>query len=140
MVDIPGTLAVLSQAIGIVKDLREVEKGLSEGEIKARMAEMYSSLADVKMALADTQEELRAKDQEIDRLRSAFATKEKTVKERGFSLLTFEDGEPKGEPFCPVCEQKAGRYFHLSMMTGKFKCPNCKAEYGDAPVHVWERY
>ncbi len=140
MVDIATGLSMAAQAIGIAKDLREIDKGLDAGEFKAKMADLYSSLADVKMALADAQAELKAKDQELERLRSSFATKEQTTRKDGFSLLTFDDGEPKGDPFCPVCEQKEGRLFHIAhLMGGKSKCPNCESEFGYVPRYVWER-
>ncbi|WJR67652.1 hypothetical protein QTA58_02485 [Neorhizobium sp. CSC1952] len=140
MVDIATGLSMAAQAIGIAKDLREIDKGLDAGEFKAKMAELYSSLADVKMALADAQEELKARNQEIERLRASFAIKETTIKKDGFSMLAFEDGTPRGDPFCPVCEQKEGRLFHIAELSGgKSKCPNCQSEFGYVPRYLWQR-
>lgn len=140
MVDIAAGLTIAAQAIGLVKDLREIDRGLDTGEYKAKMAELYSSLADVKMALADAQEALKTKDQDLDNLRASFATKETTVRKDGFSMLTFEDGSPKGDPFCPVCEQKEGKLFHIAHLPGnKNKCPNCHSEFGHVPRYIWQR-
>jgi DNA-directed RNA polymerase subunit M/transcription elongation factor TFIIS len=141
VVDIPGTLAVLGQAIGIAKDLREIEKGLDVGEFKAKMAELYGSLADVKMALADAQEELRAKDKIIADLRTNFEKKAELVEVNGYKYERGPNGQPQGLPFCPRCEQNLGRYYRLAQTTGprgQVKCPECKSDYTHVTGYHWQ--
>lgn len=83
--DISSALVVISQAIGIAKDLREVEHDLDTATYKAKMAELYTSLADVKMALTDARTELHQKNGEISELKRVIAE--------------LKSGEP-----CPLCE------------------------------------
>jgi hypothetical protein len=142
MVDIAAGLSIAAQAIGIVKDLREVDKGLDTGEYKARMAELYSALADVKMALADAQEEIKAKDDLIEELRGNFQTRANLVEYHGFKYEKFDDGSPKGIPFCPRCEQNLGRYYRLARADGArgdMKCPECKSDYKRITEFFWEK-
>ncbi|NML75275.1 hypothetical protein HHL25_14180 [Rhizobium sp. S-51] len=135
--DIAAALAIAGQAIGLVKDLREIDKGLDTAEYKAKMAELYSSLADVKMALSDAQMALREKDQEIHELRAKFELRTKLVEVDGFRYETHESGKPKGVPFCPRCEQNSSRLYRLTRFKGMiiYKCPECNAEY--KPVHAY---
>lgn len=142
MVDIAAGLTLAAQAIGIVKDLREIDKGLDSGEYKARMAELYSALADVKMALADAQSDLKAKDQVISELRDNFKRGQTLVEYHGFKYEAFDDGSPKGTAFCPRCEQNLGRYYRLAQTNGArgdMKCPECKSEYRRVTDFFWEK-
>ncbi|MQV46514.1 hypothetical protein [Sinorhizobium medicae] len=142
MVDIAAGLSIAAQAIGIVKDLREVDKGLDTGEYKARMAELYSALADVKMALADAQAEIRSKDALIEELKGNFQKNVDLVEHHGFKYEKFEDGSPKGIPFCPRCEQNFGRYYRLARAEGArgaMKCPECKSDYRHVTEFFWEQ-
>ncbi|MFL5015607.1 MAG: hypothetical protein ACJ8EW_05355 [Rhizobium sp.] len=141
MVDITATLAVLGQAIGIAKDLREIDKGLDAGEFKAKMAELYGSLADVKMALADAQEELRAKDKTIAELRANFERKGEFVERHGYKYSAGPGGRPQGEPFCPRCEQNLGKFHRLAhhgAAYGQLRCPECKSDYNHIEIFLWD--
>lgn len=142
MVDIPGKLALVAQAIGIAKDLREIDKGLDTGEFKAKMAEIYSSLADVKMALADAQEELKEKDRLIAELRTNFQKRADFVEYHGYTYEKGEDSVPQGLPFCPRCEQNLGRYYRLAQVNGPrgtVKCPECKSDFTHVPSFQWKQ-
>ncbi len=140
MVDLVTGMAVLTQAVGIAKDLRQIDKGLSDAEYKAKMAELYEALAEVKMSLADAQLAMRERDEEIKRLKAATSLKVSTVEKDGFRFLTFEDGTPKGDPFCPRCEQVDARFFHIAQLTGaRNRCPVCNSEYGSVPRYIWDR-
>lgn len=68
--DLMTGLATVQQAIGIAKELRDLEKNLDSATYKAQIAELYSSLADVKMALTDAQTALHDKDRQIRELTS----------------------------------------------------------------------
>lgn len=86
--DISSALTVLSQATGIVKGLREIDKGFDLAALKAQMADLYGTLADVKIALSDTREIIHAKD--------------KQIKELADKIAVLTSGEA-----CPLCN--AGR-------------------------------
>lgn len=137
--DFAAAVSTVATAVGIVKDLRGIEQGLDKAEMKARLAEILSTLADVKMALIEAQEESREKEAEIERLRGSFALKEKTIRFDGFSMLSFEDGTPRGIPFCPRCETVDGVLIHLADRGSDCQCPQCKATYSRVPRYLWER-
>jgi len=60
--DIATALSLLSNATGVVKDLREIDKGFDLAALKAQMANLYGTLADVKIALSDARETIHDKD------------------------------------------------------------------------------
>jgi rubrerythrin len=102
----------------------------------SRSPELTTLLADVKLALTDARTEHSAKDAEIERLKAFLAKRDAdTVEHHGYRYRKGEDGNPKGEPYCPVCEAKHGLLF-LTTTTENFaqQCPNCKAVFGGLMV------
>jgi hypothetical protein len=87
-VDISAGLTLIAQAIGIVRELREIDKGFDVAAIKAQMADLYGTLADVKIALSDARETIHERDRRIKELEDKIAS------------LTSGDT-------CPIC--KTGR-------------------------------
>ncbi|WP_075289890.1 hypothetical protein [Pararhizobium arenae] len=142
MVDIVAGMGMLAQAIGIAKDIREIDRGLDQGEIKAKMADLYSALADAKMAFADAQGEMKAREEEIARLQEAFKFRSTLAEYHGFKYEAFEDGSPRGRPFCPRCEENHGRFYRLTRF-GKgmlnMMCPECKTEYANVSNFAWDK-
>jgi hypothetical protein len=130
MVDIITALATASQAIKLAQDLRGIDKAVDAADYKLKIADLTSALSDIKLALSDAREELSAKDREIDTLKQQFKRSADTVEKHGFKYKKGSDGEPRGTPFCPVCEQKSGHLFNLTRIAGKEICPNCKAVFG----------
>ncbi|MAS05276.1 MAG: hypothetical protein CL534_11400 [Ahrensia sp.] len=63
--DIATGLSLLSQATGIVKDLRAIDKDFDAAVLKSQMADLYGTLADVKIALSDARETISDRDQII---------------------------------------------------------------------------
>ncbi|MEQ1950567.1 hypothetical protein [Mesorhizobium sp. CN2-181] len=124
------TLAAASQVLGVIKELRDIDKGLSQGELKARMADLYSSVADIRMALADANEELRAKDREIAELKARFEQTSQLVEFRGYQYKAGPDGKPRGKPMCPVC-MGDGKHVPLSnILDVMHQCPKCQGNFG----------
>jgi len=80
--------------------------------------------------LTDAKEDLANKDAEIAALKKQFQRSSEMIEVKGFKYNRGQDGNPKGKPYCPVCEQKAGMFFHLARILGKDSCPNCKSSYG----------
>lgn len=72
--DIAAGLSLLAQATGMVKDLREIDKGFDLAALKARMADLYVTLADVKISLSDAREEIHERDKQIKELEQKIAT------------------------------------------------------------------
>lgn len=66
--DIPAALTAVSAALGIVKQVRDIDKDYDTALLKSQMAELYMGLADVKMALTDARQEIHDRDQAIREL------------------------------------------------------------------------
>ena len=58
-------MSAATAALTTVKQLAEIDKALSIGELKLKVASLYSDLADVRMALSDAKEALAEKDKRI---------------------------------------------------------------------------
>ena len=67
--DLLTGLTAANQAIGIVKDLREIDQSVDEASYKLKLAELSSALADAKLALADAKVEMATLAAKIDTFR-----------------------------------------------------------------------
>lgn len=83
--DISTGLTLLREATGIVKGLREIDKGFDHAALKSRMADLYGTLADVKIALSDAHETIRERDRKIKELED--------------KITSLTSGEA-----CPICD------------------------------------
>jgi len=68
--DLITGLSAVSQALGLVKDLREIDRGVDEASFKLKLAEIGSALADAKIALADAKERIAGLESELDTLKN----------------------------------------------------------------------
>lgn len=133
--DWTAALSSLGTAVGIAKDLREIDRGLSQAELKARMADLYGTLSDVKIALADAREEMRSKDDEIATLKAKLKSSSALIEVRGYYYAADETGKPAGVPFCQNCLANDGTQIRPANILGmSWQCPRCKAHLGEVPV------
>jgi rubrerythrin len=132
MTDFVTALATAGQAINLIKELRGVDKALSEADFKLKIAELSTAISGLQNALVDAKGEIKAKDEEMERLRKTLIKSSDTIEKYGFLFDKNGNGGPKGHAYCPVCLQKHGYMFHLTK-THKAgrpqQCPNCNAEY-----------
>ncbi len=134
--DIPGTITAITASITALKGLREINAEYDKAELKAQLADVMSSLADAKIALSEAQEVIAGQSKEISVLKTTFEKSAKLVEHRGYKYETNEKGQPKGEPFCPRCEQRDGFLMRLSQSKGavtELQCPECKSIYSRIP-------
>jgi hypothetical protein len=126
-------LSAVSTALGIVKTLREIDRGVQEAEFKLKIASVTESLADAKLALVDAQDEVKRREAELDQLRSSLRFREEDTITSGGFLFRKVEGKAVGRAFCSVCIDE-GRFLHLNNIQTKeglsFQCPRCKANYG----------
>ncbi|WP_313030460.1 hypothetical protein [Brucella sp.] len=139
---IADALAAVTGALKVVNELRAIDAQFDKAELKARLADVMSQLADAKMGLIEASDAIDAEKKETNRLKQAFEFRGTLVEHKGFKYETFEDGGPKGEPFCPRCEQNLGRFYRLTQVRGggysNLVCPDCKANF-NASVYVWQK-
>lgn len=137
ILDFMLALSAVGQAVSIVKGVRDIDKDLSQAELKAAMAEIYDKLSDLKMALTDAREEIREKDDTIKTLKASRHRLDALIEIQGFHYDVVE-GKPLGFPYCPRCIAREG-YFHKiyapNHLHGPRLCPECKTDYGDAARH-----
>ena len=130
--DIGAGIAAATQALGIAKALRTIEKSYDEATYKAQMSELICALSDAKLSLSEAREELAEKDKEIERLKASFEVRESLVKGPGdYKFFTDSDGHPVGFPICPRCEAADGRIVQLKQdnVIIQAKCPVCSTPY-----------
>lgn len=107
--------------------MRGIDKAVDAAEFKLKIADLTGALSDIKLALTEAREELASKEAEINALKKQFHRSSEMVEKKGFKYNKGEDGKPRGKPYCPVCEQRSGQFYHLARIAGKDICPNCKA-------------
>lgn len=134
--DIAGSLSAVSAALGLVKELREIDVQFDKAELKLKIAELTSALSDAKLGLVDVAEELKLKESEIARLQGIIDFRETKLIDKGqFRYFADSEGKPIGLPLCPPCE-KNGDFLAVvqdrSKGVGKitYYCPKCKSNYG----------
>ena len=130
--DISVALSSISTALGIAKTLNEIEKDFDKSLFKLQVADLRSALADAKIALADLQEDMAAKDREIDALRNSFDLKATLVKDEGYDFFPDADGAPSGFAVCPRCLAVDGRIIQLVRSAGgtsSSNCPQCQSAF-----------
>jgi hypothetical protein len=134
MVDFMMALTTASQALKLAQDLRGIDKAVNEADFKLKIADLTVALSDIKVTLSEAKEELASKQSEIDALKAQFARIQETVEIGGFKYRKSDDGKPMGRAFCPVCEQRDGKLFHIAQVLHTQVCPSCKAHYPEATV------
>jgi hypothetical protein len=140
--DIMTALATATKSLELVKALREVDRQIGEAELKSKAAELLSNLADVKIALVEARDELEGKEKEIAKLKLAFHLREDCVRHENFLYEKKPDGTPRGQPYCPRCEQVDGVMIKLTYdegMRGNAICPQCKSKYRHVQVFHWNQ-
>ncbi|GGA50908.1 hypothetical protein GCM10011385_00180 [Nitratireductor aestuarii] len=136
--DIAGSIAAVSSALTIVKEIKEIDAQLDQASLKLKIAELTEALAEAKLGLVDVLEDLRMKDQEISRLNDQLRYRaENLIDYNGFRYQNVE-GSPKGRPYCPACEAK-GLYIMVAQDRNTpghpYKCPSCRADFGYSGVY-----
>lgn len=63
-------LSAANLALGLLKDLRDIDRSVDEASFKLKIAEITSALAEAKIALSDANISLNEKNLEIGKLRS----------------------------------------------------------------------
>ncbi|AMJ60957.1 hypothetical protein [Bosea sp. PAMC 26642] len=130
--DLTHAIAAAAQALALVKGLREIDAGLSHGELKAKMADLYATMADVKMTLADAKEAMRQKDAEIAELTKRLSGRQELVEHGGYFYAKNSTGQPSGVPFCSNCLEKSGTQLRPAhQLMNVYKCPRCSAHFSD---------
>jgi hypothetical protein len=134
--DLISGISAASQALDLVKKLREIDADLKGAEAKLKLADLYGMLADVKIALADAQTELKAKDAEIAHLKEVNEGKLKTFMRNGYKFGIGDDGIPLPRAFCPACLANGQQIMISEGIGGHDLCPKCEGIYSESDVKL----
>lgn len=134
--DVVATISAVSAALGLAKEIREIDAQFDKAELRLKIADLTISLSEAKLGLQDVAEQIREKDAEISRLSKLLEFREAKLSDQGeFRYFANEEGGPKGFPICPRCEKK-GDFHSLVQDRSKgagsatYVCPTCKANFG----------
>ncbi|MDW9786806.1 hypothetical protein GOB29_19705 [Sinorhizobium meliloti] len=134
--DIAAAISGITSALGLVKELRDINAQFDQAELKLKIADLTEALSEAKLGLVDVAEELQAKDAEIANLKEQLQFRATKLVDQGhFRYFADEQGKAAGVPVCPVCETK-GLFLKLAQDRSKgagsvtYVCPSCKANYG----------
>jgi hypothetical protein len=113
--------------------IRDSGISLDKAEVKNRISDLYVALADLKMEAADVREPRVQKDAGIAEL-AALELKPILVRQNDGYYEKDENGNPRGDSFCPRCWELDHRALHLARADHNSNyCPTCKA------VYTWDR-
>jgi len=127
--DIMTALATASQAIKLASDLRGIDKAMDAAGFQLKIADLMVNLSDIRIALSEAKDEIGAKNAEIADLKKRLKRVAELVEHQGFKYDTWPDGQPRGAPYCPVCEQKSGLLIHIEDFRSVRNCPACNGKY-----------
>jgi len=132
MADIAGAISAVTAAVGLLKEMNQVDREFDKASLKLKIAELSGAVATAQIALAEAQKELNEKDARI-------AALERRFKEKGDNLVEFHghlyrkkaDGKPQGRPYCPNCAPNGD--FIMAVHTNKpgrsLECPSCGTDF-----------
>ena len=134
--DIATGITAATAALQTVRYIAELDKVLSQAELKSKMAALYTDLADVRMALTDAREtvaELRA---QVGKLEDWQDEKRLyTLSDAGNGVLVYRfDGADQSIPahdLCPNCFVEGRKSIlqpvtRFERRTGHLICHSCK--------------
>jgi hypothetical protein len=102
MIDWPVALTAASHAIQLARDLRLIDKEISEADLKLKIADLTSTLSDLKMTLTEAKEDASIKDNEIARLKALNQrVLDETIELYGYRYRKHPTklNQPAGNPF-----------------------------------------
>lgn len=131
--DLVAAFASVNASLDLAKALIGAQQAVDAATYKFQIADLTSNLATVKIALTDVQEEMAAKDRELDRLRAEFAKHGTLVEFGGFRFFADANGQPDGFAVCPRCETVDGRLIQIvrkqTQVGHVANCPECLRDY-----------
>lgn len=140
MVDIASGLSAIMNGMKILKELNVTHHQIDEVTFNLKVAQLSSDLASAQIVLSEAQQELTAKDKEIDTLKAGFAETARLVERNGYRYRKRASGEPQGRPYCPRCYAH-GRLFMLVNTHDPGRpllCPDCDHRYYGVTYYAFE--
>lgn len=135
--DVVGGFSATSNAITIIKALKDADSSLDAATLKAQLAEALGQLADAKISQIEQAELISALQSEIDRLKTADSDIAQLIERDGYRY-DGENDQPIGWPACPTCLTNEKKIVFL-VEDGGFessKCPVCHNKFFPVPKYL----
>jgi hypothetical protein len=132
-------LSSITAAIGLAKELVDVDKAIDRAQWKLKLADLTSALADAKVGVVELKDEIEVRDKEIARLKKSFEFQGSTIKKHDMVYEAQGSGEPVGMPFCPRCLNVDGRHIKLTALQKPGRptqCPECKSDFDQQSEYI----
>lgn len=129
--DLMTGLAAASQALGIAKQIRDIDVSFDKADFKLKIADITERLADVKLALLEAKSELDEKNAEIARFKTVLQFRvEAVIEHGGLNYWKRNDGTVDTIAFCPKCFNRGTHIKPMRQANANFAvCPECGNEY-----------
>lgn len=129
--DIASGIAAATNALGIAKALRDVEKSYDAVTYKQQVVELFDALSDTKLALIEAKEANHQLGDELERLKRTMKRAQSLVEgDGGYQYAKDENDEMDGYPFCPKClHGGALSQLKQNVVVDAAKCPVCDREF-----------
>jgi hypothetical protein len=126
-------LSATSNAISILKSIKDTDKALDSVALKAQLVDALDQLTNAKLAQIELAEKVTELEREVQRLRSSKDEIDTLLECNGYKYRGNE-GQPVGWPACPKCLQHEKRTSFLVQdgAINSSKCPRCDTKF--APV------
>lgn len=128
--DLTTGLAATSNAITIIKALKDADNALDSAVVRTQLVEALNELVNSKASQLELAERIKELEHEVSRLKDASKTRQDLTEHEGYQYAT-KDGSPIGWPACPTCLSKESRITFL-VQDGHYheaKCPHCTTRY-----------
>lgn len=125
--DIAGGLAATSNALTLIKAIKDADTLLDTATLKAKLAEVMSQLADAKISQVEMMEENKRLSAENLRLLSADMDMASLTEIGGYLYKQDESNSATGWPACPTCVSR-DKFIAFLVQDGDVehaKCPRC---------------
>jgi PIN domain nuclease of toxin-antitoxin system len=129
--DIVGGLAATSNAISLVKALRDADSALDTATLKAKLAEVMGELTDAKLAQLELLEKNAELEKEVRRLVAVESDIAELTELDGYRYRKNAEGQVMGWPACPSCLNKE-KSVALLVQDGHIEhaaCPRCHTKF-----------
>ena len=139
--DIVTGISAASEALKIVKTLKDVENSLDNAEFKLRVVGLIDHLLEAKEALQDAKERERKLSKQIYDLKEQLRDQQRHEDDQGMLFELDADGDRSGEPFCNKCyvDSNKQKKFRLIRKAGDrpyYQCPKCNC-IADIEPYTW---
>ncbi len=138
--DIMSGLAAFTHILDITKELRGVDRRISDAEFKLRIADLVERVLEAREALLDAKERERELHEKIQALSSEINQRQHLIDENGCLYETDDNGNRRGEPYCNLCYVKETKLFRLRHLDptqstfAAYQCDNCNTYIKTGPA------